>query len=89
MTPQGEAVLPDMTDSGFVIRKDVIDAIKSDPVIYENFKSLPQLYITVRIDNIQSYPQGDETYTRRLDKFLQNTKVGKLYGDWNDNGRLL
>jgi len=88
MTPCGEAVLPDMTDSGFVIRHDVMDAINADPIIYENFKSLPQLYIMVRIDNIQSYPQGDETYIRRLDKFLQNTKVGKLYGDWNDNGRL-
>jgi len=88
MTPFGEAVLPDMTDNGFVIRQDVISAIKADPIIYENFKSLPQLYIRVRIDNIQSYPLGDETYNRRLDKFLQNTKIGKLYGDWNDNGRL-
>ena len=77
-----------MTDNGFVIRQDVISAIKADPIIYENFKSLPQLYIRVRIDNIQSYPLGDETYNRRLDKFLQNTKIGKLYGDWNDNGRL-
>jgi hypothetical protein len=35
------------------------------------------------------YPQGDETYCRRLEKFLLNTKADNLYGDWNDNGRLL
>ena len=57
--------------------------------IFENFQKLPPLYVRVRIDNIQSYPQDSETYALRLDKFLQNTKIGKLYGDWNDGGRLL
>jgi len=89
MHPQSERALPDMTEGSFAIRQDVLDAIKSDPAIYENFLQLPPLYIRVRIDNIQGYPQGDETYKRRLEKFLQNTKDGKLYGDWNDGGRLL
>jgi len=89
MHPQGEKVLPDMDIANFTIRQDVMDAIKTDPVIYENFTKLPALYIRIRIDNIQGYPQGDETYNRRLEKFLQNTKENKLYGEWNDDGRLL
>jgi hypothetical protein len=89
MHPQGEKTLPSMDESIFAIRQDVLDAIKSDPTTYENFSKLPPLYIRVRIDNIQGYPQGDDTYTRRLEKFLLNTKQNKLYGDWHDNGRLL
>jgi len=78
-----------MAESSFTIRQDVLDAINADPETYENFLKLPPLYVRIRIDNIQSYPQGEETYIRRLEKFLMNTKVNKLYGDWSDNGRLL
>jgi len=88
MTPQGLKVLPDMSETGFTIRKDILDAIKSDMTIYNNFLKLPPLYVRVRIDNIQAFPQGDETYNRRLEKFLLNTKNNELYGDWDDNGRL-
>ena len=88
MHPQGEKTLPEMDESAFAIQQDVLDAIKTDPKTYENFTKLPPPYIRVRIDNIQDYPQGDETYTRRLEKFLLNTRENKLYGDWDDNGRL-
>jgi hypothetical protein len=88
MTPQGEAALPDMSESSFVIAPYVMDAIKADKETYANFKEFPPLYVRIRIDNIQSYPQGDETYERRLSKFLVNTKSNVLYGDWNDGGRL-
>ena len=89
MHPQGEKALPDMSEDSFSIRQDIMDAIKSDQTTYENFLKLPPLYIRIRIDNIQGYPQGDDTYNRRLEKFLLNTKENKLYGDWSDNDRLL
>lgn len=28
-------------------------------------------------------------FKSRLDKFMENTRKGILYGGWNDNGRLL
>jgi len=87
--PQGEKVLPDMDENNFTIRQDVMDAIKADSVTYDNFVKLPSLYVRIRIDNIQGYPVGDDTYNRRLEKFLISTKENKLYGDWNDGGRLL
>jgi len=89
MTEHGKKILPDMSKGSFVICDGIMRAIKADAEIYANFQKLPPLYIRVKIDNIQSYSQQDETYNRRLEKFLQNTKINKLYGDWNDNGRLL
>lgn len=37
MTDAGRAVLPDMTDKGFVIDDDVMKELKSDPVAWQNF----------------------------------------------------
>lgn len=50
MTDAGRAVLPDMTDKGFVIDDDVMKELKSDPVVWHNFCRLPELYKRVRID---------------------------------------
>jgi hypothetical protein len=88
MMPQGLEILPDMDTNNFTIRQDVLDALQADHAIYENFLKFPPLYKRIRIDNIQSYPQGDETYIRRLDKFIENTRNNVMYGDWNDKGRL-
>ena len=44
MTDAGRAVLPDMTDKGFVIDDDVMKELKSDPVVWHNFCRLPELY---------------------------------------------
>jgi len=88
MTEHGCKSLPDMSESAFAIRPDILAAINADPETRRNFSKLPPLYIRVKIDNIQAFPAGDQVYERRLAKFLANTKANQLYGDWNDNGRL-
>ena len=53
MTDAGRAVLPDMTKAGFVIDPDIEHELQADPVLWENFCRLPELYKRVRIDTIQ------------------------------------
>lgn len=89
MTEAGRAVLPDMSDAGFVIDRDILSALQSDSVVWENFKRLPDLYRRVRIDTIQIKKRQPALFQSRLDKFVDNTRKGILYGEWNDNGRLL
>ena len=87
MTDAGRAVLPDME---FRIDDDVLAALQGDTTVWQNFQTLPALYVRVRIDNIQNIRKRDpEAFTRRLQKFLDLTRQGVLYGDWHDNGRLL
>ena len=81
--------VPDMTDKGFVIDDDVMKELKSDPVAWQNFCRLPELYKRVRIDTIQIKKRQPELFRKRLDKFIENTRKGVMYGEWNDNGRLL
>lgn len=89
MTDAGRAVLPDMTETGFVIDDEILKALRSDPVVWENFNKFPALYQRVRIDTIQIKKKQPELFASRLEKFITNTKEGIMYGEWNDNGRLL
>lgn len=89
MTDAGRAVLPDMSENGFSIDEDVLQELKADDVVWENFCRQPELYKRIRIDTIQIKKKQSEIFRSRLDKFIENTRNGILYGEWNDNGRLL
>ena len=89
MTDAGRSVLPDMTDRGFVIDEDILSALRADAEVWANFRSFPPLYQRVRIDTIQIKKRQPALFQSRLQKLLDNTKAGVMYGEWNDNGRLL
>lgn len=89
MTDAGRAVLPDMSSNGFVIDEDILKALKADSVVWENFNKFPPLYQRVRIDTIQIKKKQPELFQSRLKKLIENTQKGIMYGEWNDNGRLI
>ena len=89
MTKAGRIVLPDMSPSGFVIDNEILHALQANMTVWNNFLSFPSLYQRVRIDTIQIKKKQPELFQRRLQKFIENTKHGIMYGEWNDNGRLL
>lgn len=89
MTDAGRAVLPDMSEGGFAIRPDILQALQADATVWDNFLHLPDLYKRVRIDTIQIKAHQPTLYASRLAKFIENTRQGILYGEWNDNGRLV
>lgn len=72
----------------FVIDNQIMNLIKSDEETFQNFKKLPNLYVRIKIDNIQSYKHDPVLFKNRLTKFLNYTKKNKLYGMWNDYERL-
>lgn len=88
MTNASRAVLPDMSEKGFVVDKDILNALQTDAEVWEKFQSFPPLYQRVRIDTIQIKKKQPELFQSRLQKLLDNTKAGGMYGEWNDNGRL-
>lgn len=89
MTDAGRSVLPDLSPSGFAIDGAVLQALQADAEVWYNFLSFPPLYQRVRIDTIQIKKKQPELFQSRLQKFIEHTKQGVLYGEWNDNGRLL
>lgn len=89
MTDAGRAVLPDMSSDGFIIDERILQRLQSDSVVWNNFCQFPDLYKRIRIDTIQIKKNQPELFESRLNKFIENTRKGLLYGEWNDNGRLL
>lgn len=89
MTDEGRAVLPDMSADSFVIEDEILNALKADPEVWKKFFQFPPLYQRVRIDTIQIKKKQPELFQKRLQKLIENTKNGVMYGEWNDNGRLL
>ena len=89
MTDAGRAVLPDMSTENFIIASEIWKEIRDDEKVLKNFKSFPALYIRVRIGNIQQEIKHPIVYKRRLNKFLDMTREGRMYGAWNDDGKLL
>ena len=89
MTAAGLKVLPDMRLESFKIDEEIETRLKEDDQLYQNFIHFPELYRRIRIDNIQNYKNDLDLYNRRLDKFIENTRKNKLYGQWHDYGRLI
>ncbi|MEH2960325.1 YdeI/OmpD-associated family protein, partial [Candidatus Merdisoma sp. JLR.KK006] len=52
-------------------------------------QKFPPLYQRVRIDTIQIKKKQPELFQSRLQKLIDNTRKGVMYGEWNDNGRLI
>ena len=89
MTQAGKKVLPDMSEKGFNIDIDILEALKKDEMVWANFHKFPSLYQRVRIDTIQIKKKNPQLFQKRLEKLIENKKKGIMYGEWNDNGRLL
>lgn len=88
MTDEGRKALPDLSYESFKIDPIIEQRLKEDTDVYQNFVAFPDLYKRIRIDTIQSYKNQPELFNKRLDKFITNTKQNKMYGSWNDKGRL-
>ncbi|WP_429247666.1 YdeI/OmpD-associated family protein [Limosilactobacillus caviae] len=90
MTNAGRKELPDMSEDSFKIDKDIQAAFNDHPQAWQNFQSFPKLYQRVRIDSIQRDKKKDRAvFDKRLAKLIDQSEQGKMFGEWNDYGRLL
>ena len=91
MTPAGLAVLPDHNPDHFVFEQWVIDALKADPIVWQNFNSFPGAYRRIKADRIQHYnsTKRSEYAMHMLQTLIDDTRQGKMQPGWDDGGKLL
>lgn len=90
MTAAGRAVLPDMDPANFVIDFEIQQSFDQNPIAWANFQQFPALYRRVRIDAIQRDKRKDRpVFDRRLDRLITQSAANRMFGDWNDYGRLV
>ena len=88
MTEAGFLTLPPL-DEPFLMDPDVEDRLKKEGV-YEVFCSFPSLYQRVRAYNVAFYKnRHPDLYEKSLSHLVEETKKGRLFGAWNDYGRLM
>lgn len=87
MTGAGLAALPDL-DEPFEIPGDIVSALKVDPGVWRTYTEFPELYRRVRVSYIDEARGRDEEFERRLGNFIKKTAAGRMFGNWNDDGRL-
>lgn len=89
MTDRGRAVLPDMNEDSFRIEPDIERALR-EAGAWETFTGFPKLYQRVRAYNLEFTMKRDKkAYEKALARFIDMTRQGRMYGEWNDYGRLL
>lgn len=87
MTESGFKTLPNLT-SEYSVPKYVFDALKREPEAMKNFNTLPPLYVRVRVGYVDEMRKKPLELEKRLSNFVRRTAQGKLFGNWNDGGRL-
>lgn len=87
MTEAGSILLPDLSEQ-FVVPQYILEKIKENSEAFSNYKKLPELYIRVRVGYIHEMCGKPEELEKRLNNFIKKTEQGKLFGNWNDGGRL-
>ena len=89
MTLLGKKALPPLGPRSYRPDEEVVAALKKARC-YAKFKNFPPLYQRIRISNVAFYRDVDPTiYQTALDHLIRETKAGRMYGEWNDYGRLL
>ena len=89
MTDLGRKMLPPMGKNSFKIDPDIETAMKRARV-WTIFRSFPPLYQRVRAYNVTFYKKrSPEAYEKALSHLISETKKDKMFGEWNDYGRLL
>jgi uncharacterized protein YdeI (YjbR/CyaY-like superfamily) len=88
MTEAGRATLPELNVE-FTVAEDILAALKVKPAILANFLEFPDLYLRVRIGYIEEMRRNPDEFDRRLQNFVTKTADNKMFGNWNDAGRLL
>lgn len=74
------ATLKDINTEQFEISPDILKAIKADKKAWENFQTLSQPYIRIRIAFIEGARNRPKEFAKRLAYFIDMTEKNKQFG---------
>jgi Bacteriocin-protection, YdeI or OmpD-Associated len=87
MTEAGKVKLPAL-NLRVEVASDILAGLHAAGEAFENFEKFPLLYRVVRIGYIEKMRNTPVEFEKRLSNFLKKTAQNKMFGNWNDGGRL-
>ena len=70
--PTIEGTIREVLSAPFVFPDDIIDRLKADKTVWENYQHLSDSYKRIRIAYIEAARKRPEEFKKRLDNLLQN-----------------
>jgi uncharacterized protein YdeI (YjbR/CyaY-like superfamily) len=67
-----------IVDEEYVFPNDIMDILRKDPVVWENYTHFSESYKRIRIAYIDSARISPEEFGKRLENFIQKTKINQL-----------
>jgi uncharacterized protein YdeI (YjbR/CyaY-like superfamily) len=64
----------------FIIPKDILHVLKTNSLVWKNFKNYPESYKHIRIGWIDASRHRPDVFTQRLQYFLKMTAKNKMFG---------
>jgi uncharacterized protein YdeI (YjbR/CyaY-like superfamily) len=87
MTEAGRVTMPDL-DAEFIVAEDILAVLRVEPEVWSNYQAFPDLYRRIRIGYIEEMRKNQGEFERRLQNFVSKTAANKMFGNWQDGGRL-
>lgn len=80
MADCGAAILPDLNPEIFTFPADIMEILRADGEVWENFCAFPRFYQNIRVAAIDSVRLWPEIFEKRLNYFLHQTRRNRRYG---------
>lgn len=75
--PKFEAKIRDVLSVPFIFPNDIINKLKEDEATWQNYQHYSDAYKRIRIAYIDAARRRPEEFVKRLNNFIQKTKVNK------------
>jgi Uncharacterized protein conserved in bacteria len=76
--PRIKAEVQDLINAPYVFPPDIIEALKADPDVYQNYIGFPEPYRRIRVAYIDAARRRPEEFFRRLNSFIARTRANKI-----------
>lgn len=64
----------------YELPQDILDVLKADPIVWENFQTFPETYKRIRVGWIEGARHRPEIFKTRLNYFIKMTGKNKRFG---------
>jgi uncharacterized protein YdeI (YjbR/CyaY-like superfamily) len=75
--PEFEDKIRNVLSAPFIFPNDIIDKLKGDKTVWENYQHFSDTYKRIRIAYIAAARKRPEEFVKRLDNFIDKTKQNK------------
>ena len=76
--PKVRESIEDIINAEFIYPTDIIDEIKKDKVVWDNFLGFSESYKRIRVAYIDAARKRPDEFNKRLDNFIKKTRNKKI-----------